>query len=90
MEHFGGVESVFRASLTELEAAGLEVASAQSLATGKSMELAEKEAISAAAAGAELLTLDDPGYPARLRQIYDPPVALYVVTPRRSPGRRWL
>jgi DNA processing protein len=25
-----------------------------------------------------LLTLDDPGYPARLRQIYDPPVALYV------------
>jgi len=78
VEHFGGVEKVFRASLTELEAAGLEVASAQALATGKSLELAEKEAISAAAAGAHLLTLDDPGYPARLRQIYDPPVALYV------------
>jgi DNA processing protein len=78
VEHFGGVENVFRASLTELEAAGLEVASAQALATGKSLELAEKEAISAAAAGAQLLALDDPGYPARLRQIYDPPVALYV------------
>jgi DNA processing protein len=78
VEHFGGVENVFRASLTELEAAGLEVASAQSLATGKSLELAEKEAIAASAAGAQLLTLDDPGYPARLRQIYDPPVALYV------------
>ncbi len=78
VEHFGGVENVFRASLTELEAAGLEVASAQSLATGKSLELAEKEAITASAAGAQLLTLDDPGYPARLRQIYDPPVTLYV------------
>jgi DNA processing protein len=78
VEHFGGVENVFRASLTELEAAGLEVASAQALATGKSVELAEKEAIGAAAAGAQLLTLDDPGYPARLRQIYDPPVVLYV------------
>ena len=78
VEHFGGVENVFRASLTELEAAGLEVASAQALATGKSLELAEKEALAAVAAGAQLLTLDDPGYPARLRQIYDPPVALYV------------
>jgi DNA processing protein len=78
VEHFGGVEKVFRASLTELEAAGLEVASAQSLATGKSLELAEKEALAAVAAGAQLLTLDDPGYPARLRQIYDPPVLLYV------------
>ena len=78
MEHFGSVENVFRASLTELEAAGLEAASAQSVATGKSLELAEKEAQAAAAAGATLLTLDDPGYPARLRQIYDPPVALYV------------
>jgi DNA processing protein len=78
VEHFGGVENVFRASLTELEAAGLEVASAQSLATGKSLELAEKETLAAVAAGAHLLTLDDPGYPARLRQIYDPPVALYV------------
>jgi DNA processing protein len=78
VEHFGGVEHVFRATLTELEAAGLESASAQSLATGKSLEAAEKEAQTAAAAGAQLLTLDEPGYPARLRQIYDPPVALYV------------
>ncbi len=61
VEHFGGVEQVFRATLTELEAAGLEAASAQSLATGRSFELAEKEAVAASAAGAQLLTLDDPG-----------------------------
>jgi DNA processing protein len=78
VEHLGGVENVFRATLTELEAAGLEAAAAQSVATGKSLELAENESQTAAAAGAQLLTFDDAGYPARLRQIYDPPVVLYV------------
>jgi DNA processing protein len=33
-QHFGGIENVFRASLTELEAAGLPAHSAQSIATG--------------------------------------------------------
>jgi DNA processing protein len=78
VEHFGGVEQVFRASLTELEAAGLQAVSAQSLATGKSMELAQEEMVRAAAAGAQILPLDDAEYPALLRQIYDPPVVLYV------------
>ena len=35
-EHCGGIEKVFQASLTELEAAGLRAHSAQSIATGKS------------------------------------------------------
>lgn len=78
VEHFDGIEQVFRASLTELEAAGLPAVSAQALATGKSLELAQEEMVRAAAAGAEILPLDDPAYPALLRQIYDPPVVLYV------------
>ncbi len=78
VEHFGGVEQVFRASLTELEAAGLQAVSAQALATGKSVELAQEEMVRAAASGAQILPLDDPAYPALLRQIYDPPVVLYV------------
>lgn len=78
VEHFGGIEQVFRASLTELEAAGLQAVSAQALATGKSLELAQEEMVRAAAAGAQILPLDDPAYPALLRQIYDPPVMLYV------------
>src|SRR5882672_735424 len=41
VEHFGSAERVFHASLTELEATGMPVVSAQSLATGKSMELAQ-------------------------------------------------
>ncbi len=78
VEHFGGIEQVFRASLTELEACGLQAVSAQSLGTGKSLELAQEEMVRAAAAGAQILPLDDPAYPALLRQIYDPPVVLYV------------
>lgn len=78
VEHFDGIEAVFAASLTELEACGLQAVSAQSLGTGKSLELAQEELGRAAAAGVRILTLDDPAYPTLLRQIYDPPVALYV------------
>lgn len=77
-QHFGGIENVFRASLTELEAAGLQAHSAQSIATGKSLEMAQEELVRAATAGAQILALDDAGFPPMLRQIYDPPVALYV------------
>jgi len=78
VEHFEGVENIFRASLTELEAAGLQAAAAQSLATGKSQELAQEEMVRAAAAGAHIVALSDPAYPPLLRQIYDPPVVLYI------------
>ena len=43
--------NLFRASLTELEAAGLRAVSAQSLGTGRSMELAQDELAKAASAG---------------------------------------
>src|SRR5438067_9287116 len=75
---FGRIDAVFNASLTELEAAGLPVQSAQSLATGRSVELAHDEVAKAAAAGVQLVVLDDSAYPTRLRQIYDPPLVLYV------------
>ncbi len=78
VEHFGNTNAVFRASLTELEAAGLQAVAAQSIALGKSAELAQEEMVRAASVGAQILTLDDPVYPALLKQIYDPPVALYV------------
>jgi len=77
-EHFGGVEQVFHASLTELEAAGLHAVSAQSINNRESLVRAEEELVRAATAGASIIGLDDPSYPPLLRQIYDPPVALYV------------
>lgn len=78
IEFFGSVQALFRASLTELEAAGLRAVSAQSLGTGRSMELAQDELGKAASADARIVALDDPGYPAQLKQIYDPPLILYV------------
>jgi DNA processing protein len=78
VEHFEGIEEVFRATLTELEAAGLQAVSAQAIGTGRSVELAQEELIRAGAASAHILTFDDPEYPPLLRQIYDPPLALYV------------
>jgi DNA processing protein len=78
IDFFGGVQALFRASLTELEAAGLRAISAQSLGTGRSMELAQDELGKAAAADAQIIALDDPRYPAQLKQIYDPPLILYL------------
>ncbi|HST09864.1 MAG TPA: DNA-processing protein DprA [Terriglobales bacterium] len=78
VEHFGSFAAVFRASLTELEATGLLAVSAQALGTGKALELAQEEMAHVAAAGVQLVSLDDPAYPPRLKQIYDPPLILYV------------
>ena len=78
VEHFGSAEAVFRASLTELESTGIQAVSAQSLATGKSAELAREEIARAAAADVTLLSMDDPCYPPRLKEIYDPPLILRV------------
>lgn len=78
VQRLGGVERVFVASLTELEAAGLPAASAQSIALGKSFSLAEEEFMKARDASAEIISFEDERYPARLKEIYDPPLVLYV------------
>src|ERR1035438_1736028 len=78
IEHFGSAENVFLATLTELEAMGMQAVSAQSLATGKSLELAQQECMKAIEAGARIVCMSDPEYPSRLKEIYDPPVILFV------------
>ncbi|HET6936402.1 MAG TPA: DNA-processing protein DprA [Candidatus Angelobacter sp.] len=77
-EHFDKVEDVFQASLTELEALNLQAQSAQHIALGKSLEMAHEEFARAAAAGVEILSPADSRWPARLSEIYDPPLILYV------------
>jgi DNA processing protein len=78
VEFFGSVSAVFEASLTELEATGVRAVSAQSLGTGRSLELAEDELARATAANVKVISLDDSAYPSQLKQIYDPPLILYV------------
>jgi len=78
IEQYGMAERVFEASLTELEATGMRVVSAQSIATGKSMDLAQQECAKAVEAGARIISLTDSVYPQRLKEIYDPPPILFV------------
>jgi DNA processing protein len=77
-ERFGSVQDIFHASLTELEAENLQAQSAQHIALGKSLELAHDEMAKAVAAEAQILCRDDEAWPARLSEIYDPPLVLYV------------
>jgi DNA processing protein len=78
VEHFGSPENVFSAALTALEETGIRAVSAQSIANGKSVELAREEIAKASAAGISLLSVEDFAYPPRLKEIYDPPLVLYV------------
>ncbi len=78
VERFGSPEDVFHASLTELEACGIQPVSAQSIANGSSLNKAEEEITRAKELGACVVSLDDPEYPARLKEIYDPPLVLYL------------
>lgn len=78
VERLGDAKAALRASLTELEACGLPAPAAQSLALGASRQAAEQELARAQAAGVELLCLNDSAYPEGLKNIYDPPVVLYV------------
>ncbi len=78
VESFGGIDRLFAASLTALEAAGLPAASAQSIALGKSLELAAAELDHARELGARVIVPGDAEYPRRLLEIYDPPLVLYL------------
>jgi DNA processing protein len=78
VERFGNAQDIFHASLTELEAENLQAQSAQHIALGKSLELAHDEFAKAAAAGVQVLCREDALWPARLSEIYDPPLVLYV------------
>jgi len=78
VEYFGNVEEIFHASLTELEGVNLQAQSAQHIALGKSLEMAHEEFAKAAAAAVEILSSEDPRWPERLSEIYDPPLVLYV------------
>jgi DNA processing protein len=71
-------QAVFQASRSELEAAGLAPAVAQSVASGCAFEDAVAQREKLLQAGAELVPITDPRYPSRLKEIFDPPPLLYA------------
>ena len=79
LREMGSPQHIFNASLTKLEGHHLPAAVAQAIRTKRPLSDAAKELAAAQAAGCKLLTRDEPEYPARLREIYDPPPLLYVL-----------
>lgn len=71
-------QTIFQASRSELEAAGLAPAVAQSVASGCAFEDAVAQREKLLQAGAELVPITDPRYPSRLKEIFDPPPLLYA------------
>jgi DNA processing protein len=78
LREFGSPEAVFAASLTALEACRISAEAAQALHSQQPLRAAEKELARVRELGCRLLTWDDPVYPRRLREIYDPPPVLYT------------
>src|SRR5208283_2691032 len=70
--------SAVRGPTHRSEAAGLPAAAAQSIALGKSLELAAAELDHVKEEGASLIVPGDVEYPRRLLEIYDPPLVLYL------------
>lgn len=78
LKQFGGPEIVFSASKTELEACGLPGAVSGAIAGGGPLRAAEQELEKVRQHGFRLLAWDEPEYPALLKEIYDPPILLYL------------
>src|SRR5579871_2544093 len=78
LERFRTPQTVFRSSRTELEAAGVSGAVAQSIVSGCTFEDAAAQQEKMRQSGALLVTVNDPRFPPLLREIYDPPLLLFV------------
>ena len=78
LERFRTPQAIFRASRTELEAAGASGAVAQSIASGCTFEDAVTQQQRMAESNAVLVTIGDPRYPRALRDIFDPPPVLFA------------
>ncbi len=78
IKRFQTPQRVFRTPISELEAAGVPPGMARSITSGCAFDDAVTQQQKMAAAGADLVPITDPRYPARLKEIYDPPPLLFV------------
>lgn len=78
LERFGSAEAVYAAPRAELEKVRLPPETVDSIIARDMHQRAEAEIENVRTLGAEILILDDGVYPSLLREIYDPPVVLYV------------
>ena len=71
--------AIFRASASELEAAGVSPAQARNIASGYSFDDAVDQQQKLMKSGARLISIQDPCYPQQLREIFDPPLVLFAI-----------
>jgi DNA processing protein len=78
LERFGSAEAVYRATRAELESVRLLPEAVDSIIARDKHDQAEAEIDNVRKLGGDILVLDDGVYPSLLREIYDPPITLYV------------
>ncbi|HEX8493543.1 MAG TPA: DNA-processing protein DprA [Pyrinomonadaceae bacterium] len=78
LERFGSAEAVFGAPRVELEALRLRPEAVESIMARDLFEKAADEMERVRELGADVLLLDDGVYPSLLREVFDPPITLYV------------
>src|SRR5881296_3553422 len=83
IKQFKKPEQVFEANSDELEALGIPPEIAEDILSPKSAERAEIEAEKAGKLGITIIDILDARYPPLLREIFDPPIVLYLR------GKKW-
>ncbi len=78
LERFGSAEAVYSATRTELEQLRLAPEAIDSIIARALRSTADAEIAAVRKLGGDILLLDDGVYPSSLREIYDPPIVLYV------------
>jgi DNA processing protein len=78
IERFRTPQAIFRAPVSELEGLGISGAVARSIHSGCAFEEAAEQHRKMKESGAVAIPITDPSYPEPLRQIFDPPVLLFV------------
>jgi DNA processing protein len=78
LERFGSAEAVYNATRTELEQLRLPPEAIDTIIARNLRSTAEAEIAAVRKLGGDILLLDDGVYPSSLREIYDPPIVLYV------------
>lgn len=78
IERFGGPEAIFQASQSELSAIERVTDKALAKLLGPVPAAVERDLRTIADKGMTVIPLTSPSYPACLKEIYDPPIVLYV------------
>ncbi|HEU0251423.1 MAG TPA: DNA-processing protein DprA, partial [Pyrinomonadaceae bacterium] len=78
LERFGSADAVYSATRGDLEQLRLPPETVDSIIARELRSRAETEIFAVKRLGGDILLLDDGVYPSSLREIYDPPIVLYV------------